>query len=479
MQCYLCSVLPNPAPYVKDRGLSVFFLINAWDRVKESLIDPDDASELAQAEAKLHKVFQTNLAEYCQVDGYDIYAERVFAISAIAALRRRLKDQVADLSGTGFPPFIEALNTFLTQERAIAELRQARAIARQTTSHVSEAVARRIPLLAADVADLKAKIAVIEPQFAQLQSIRDEFRDDIRKVRDRQARAIADGMKNYLLDLENTFEADFQPYQPSEIQLLDFLNGSQREQFNQAIQKSFQQYINDKHAAWGKKADRELTTAFQAISQQAEKHGLKYQTITEEMTEKLTGNIRTRSQSLADDGSPAWAKWAMGLFSLATGNLAGAALAASGFDFRSIMLNVFTTAGIALLCGAILGPVGLLVASIGVAAFQVDHARKYFAQEIKKQLIARLPNIANEQWQPTYSAVQECFDCYEKEAIQRINDDIKARKGELDNLVTQKESREIDCTAELARLEKFAADVVAESQAIDNLYQSFLSVNIG
>ncbi|MEM9905319.1 MAG: dynamin family protein, partial [Cyanobacteria bacterium P01_D01_bin.44] len=28
--------------YIKGRGLSVFFLINAWDQVKESLIDPDD-----------------------------------------------------------------------------------------------------------------------------------------------------------------------------------------------------------------------------------------------------------------------------------------------------------------------------------------------------------------------------------------------------------------------------------------------------
>jgi GTPase SAR1 family protein len=460
--------------YVKDRGLSVFFLINAWDRVKESIIDPDDATELAEAESKLNRVFQTNLAEYCQVDGYDLYEERVFAISSIAALRRRLKDKEADLSGTGFPPFIDALNTFLTQERAIAELRQARSIARQTKTHVQEAVARRIPLLGADVAELKAKIAAIEPQFSQLHSIRNEFRDDIRKVRDRQARSIADGMKNHVLNLENTFDADFQAYQPSDLQLMDFLNGSQREKFNQAAQKGFQRYINDKYAAWTNSADKELAAAFAEISKQAEQHGLKYQSVTQEMSEKLTGNIHTRSNSLEEDGNPAWAKWAMGLFSLATGNLAAAALAAGGFDFRSIMLNFFTTAGIALLCGAILGPIGLLAASIGVAAFQVDHARKYFSQEIKKQLVARLPEIANEQWQPTYSAVQECFDNYEKEIIKRIDDDINARKGELDNLVAQKESREIDRTEEIARLQNFAGDIARESQEIDNLYQSFL-----
>jgi GTPase SAR1 family protein len=461
--------------YIKERGLSVFFLLNAWDRVKESIIDPDDADELAQAEAKLHRVFKTNLAEYCQVDGYDLYDERVFAISSIAALRRRIKDKDADLSGTGFAPFINALNTFLTQERAIAELRQARSIARQVTTHVNESVALRIPLLGADVAELKAKIAAIEPQFAQLHGIRDEFRDDIRRVRDRQARSIADSMRTYLFNLEHTFDVDFQAYQPSDLQFLDFFSGSKREQFNQAAQSGFQRYINDKYAAWTLSAQKELTTAFTELTQQAQKHGLNYQNVTQAMAEKLTDNIHTRSNSLEDDGSPAWAKWAMGLFSIATGNFAGAALAVGGFELRSILLNFFTTAGIAILFGAMLGPIGIMLAGLGVAAFQVDHARKYFTQEIKKQLVAKLPDIAKEQWQPINSMVQECFDNYDREVINRINDDINARKGELDNLVSQKESRKIDRVAEVNRLQQFEADVLKESESIEAFYQGFLN----
>jgi GTPase SAR1 family protein len=109
--------------YIKDRNLAVFFLINAWDQVRESLIDPDDAQELADAEAKLHKVFRANLSDYCTNEGYDRYNERVFPISALVALRRRLKDANANLDGTGFPEFMGALNPFLTEERAIMELR--------------------------------------------------------------------------------------------------------------------------------------------------------------------------------------------------------------------------------------------------------------------------------------------------------------------------------------------------------------------
>lgn len=114
--------------YIKGRGLSVFFLINAWDQIREGLIDPDDEEELKEAEDKVRQVFKANLSEYCQVDGMDIYDERVFEISAIKALRRRLKTPSATLEGTGFREFMGSLNTFLTQERAIAEMRQARTL---------------------------------------------------------------------------------------------------------------------------------------------------------------------------------------------------------------------------------------------------------------------------------------------------------------------------------------------------------------
>jgi replication fork clamp-binding protein CrfC len=464
--------------YVKDRGLSVFFLINAWDRVQQSLIDPDDAAELASAEAKLHRVFKTNLAEYCQVDGHDIYGERVFPLSSIGALRRRLKDINADLDGTGFPPFIDALNTFLTQERAISELRQTRIIAKQTCTHVSEAIERRIPLLEADVNELKAKIVAIEPQFVELQNIRDEFRDDIRRVRDRQARGTADSFRTYLFTLESTFDADFKPYLPSEMSFMDFMSNDKREQFNLAAQKGFQQYINDKYAAWTLSAQKDLTTAFAELSERAKTRGVDYQKITAQMAEKLTGNIHTRTNLLEEDSNPAWAKWAIGLFSLATGNLAGAALAVSGFDANGILLNLFTTAGIAIIFGSLLGPIGILAAGLAVAGFQIDRARSFFASAIKKELVKRLPDVAREQWQPLYSAVQECFDACEKQAISRINDDITARKTELDQLVKQKESREIDRVAEVARLRQFEQDVVKESESIENIYQGFLTAEI-
>lgn len=145
--------------YLKGRGLSVFFLINAWDKIRKGLIDPDDSEELEEAEEKLRKVFHSNLSAYCQVDGHDIYDERVFELSSLEALRRRVKNPEDLLEGTGFPEFIAALNTFLTKERAVAQLRQAKTLARQTYTRLHEAIERRIPLLDRDVNELKQRIS--------------------------------------------------------------------------------------------------------------------------------------------------------------------------------------------------------------------------------------------------------------------------------------------------------------------------------
>ncbi len=462
--------------YIKERGLAVFFLVNAWDQIKEGLLDPDDAEELAAAEVKLRKVFRANLAEYCQVDGYDWYDERVFEISAIQALRRRVKDANATLDGTGLPQFMGALNTFLTQERAVAEFRQVRTLAQQTHGRVREAIDRRIPLLDQSVNELKVRLASVEPEFKQLSGIRDEFRDEIRRVRDRKARAIADSFRTYVMNLENTFEQDFLVYQPGEMQFFDFFSETKREQFNTAAQKGFQQYANDKFFAWTLTAEKELTEAFTQLSKSAAKYGASYVGVTDQITQKLTGNpVKTRVHLNDDNDTPSWAKWAMGLFSLARGNIAGAALAASGFDFKSILLNLIATWGIALLFAPILGPFGILLAGLGVGMLQANDARKQFAQAIKKELVKYLPQLVQEQWQPIYSAVQECFDAYEQEVMQRVNDDIQARQAELDNLLKQKESREIDRDTELNRLRTLEMAVAADCNGLESAYQTLLA----
>ena len=349
--------------YIKGRGLTVFFLVNAWDQVRESLIDPDDVEELKASEDRLRQVFKANLGEYCTVEGQNIYDERVFELSSIQALRRRLKNPQADLDGTGFPKFMEALNTFLTRERAIAELRQVRTLARLACNHTREAVARRTPLLDQDVNELKKRIDSVEPEFNKLTGIRDEFQKEIINTRDTQARTISESFRSYVLNLGNTFENDFLRYQP-ELNLFDFLSSGKREAFNIALQKAFEQYITDKSAAWTLTAEKDINAAFKELSRSAAQYGASYNQITDQITEKLTGqDVKVHTTTTAEeDNSPGWAKWAMGLLSLSKGNLAGFALAGAGFDWKNILLNYFTVIGIG----------GIITAVTGVLLGQSD-----------------------------------------------------------------------------------------------------------
>jgi replication fork clamp-binding protein CrfC len=464
--------------YIKGRGLTVFFLINAWDQVKEALIDPDDTEELQEAEDRLRQVFQANLAEYCYVDGHNIYDERVFELSSIQALRKRLKNPEASLDGTGFPEFMGALNTFLTRERAVAELRQVRTLARTTCNNTREAIARRIPLLDKDVNQLKQRIDSVEPEFNKLKNIRDEFQQEIRATRDTQARAISESFRSYVLNLGNTFETDFLRYQP-ELNLFDFLSSGKREAFNAALQKAFEQYITDKSAAWSLTAERDLNAAFAQLSRSASKYGASYSQVTDKITEKLTGEqVKFNPTNTTEYDSPAWAKWAMGLLSLSRGNLAGFAMAGVGFDWKNILLNYFTVIGvggiITAVTGIFLGPIGFALLGLGVGILQADQARKELVQTAKKELVKYLPQVAQEQSQTVYNAVKECFDAYDKEVTQRINDDITSRKSELDNLLKQKENREINRDTELKRLHKLEEDVIAELEKIEMTYKDLL-----
>ncbi len=465
--------------YIKDRGVTIFFLINAWDQVKESLIDPDDPEELEEAAEKLQRVFQANLGEYCQVNGSNLYEERVFQISSLIALRKRIKDSDTSLEGTGFPEFMGSLNKFLTKDRAIAQLEQAKTLALQINDRVKKSVERRIPLLEEDVKQLKQKIDSVKPEFELLQEICTDFQQEIRTIRDRKSQKIADSFHDYVLNLGNTFETDFLRYQP-DLSFLDFLSAGKREAFESALTEAFEKYVNDKLSEWSLSAEKEMDSAFANLSEIAITYGASYSKVTDKITEKLTGQkIRRLSNYTQEDDAPAWAKWAAGIFSLARGNLAGVAMAGAGFDWKNIILNFIAVFGVGTIIssftGVVLGPVGIGLLGLGVGLVQADRARKELVKAAKKELVKYLPQVANEQSPKVRDAIKECFDTYEKEVTDRMNDDISARKAELDNLVKQKESFEINQSTEIDRLRKLEADIEFVSQKIETAYRSFVT----
>lgn len=463
--------------YIKDRGLSVFFLINHWDEIQNRLIDPEDTVALRDAEERVRQVFRTNLTPYCEVEGEDRYGDRVFEISSLNALRQRLKH--GSLDSTGFSEFIKALNHFLTKERAISELRQAKLMARQAYRTVHEACERRIPLLSQDIQGLRQKIRSVQPEFDQLVTIRDQFKDEIRIVGERQASAIASSFRSYLPNLADTFEADFARYQP-ELKFFDFLQKGKRQEFEASLKLAFEKYLLDKIAAWSLTAQKEMDAAFVGLAKSATQYGESYTQVTDRITEKLTGQkVVPQSNLSAEDKSPRWAKWAVGLYALTTGDVGTIAMAGTGvFDWKQVLLNfggaVLLTSMVYAVTGVFLGPIGMALAGLGLGSLSTEMTRRKVVLAMREELVKLLPQIAQEQSFQVYQAVKECFDTYQQEVVKRMNEDIHARKTELDELVRQKEDNEINQQAEERRLDLLDNTVLSQLHDVEDAYDQLI-----
>jgi GTPase SAR1 family protein len=469
--------------YIKDRGLTVFFLINAWDEIQNRLVNPEDETELQEAEARVRQVFCTNLEPYCQLDGEDMYGDRTFEVSSLQALRQRLKGDGENLAGTGFGEFMQALTAFLTQERAIAELRQAKILARQAYRTTHEAIERRIPLLSHDIDELREKIWSVQPEFDQLVDIRDQFKDEIRVIGERKAGEITASFREFLIHLDETFEEDFVRYQP-ELKFLDFLRKQKREEFEAALKQAFEQYLTDKIAAWSKEAQRDIDQAFIELAHSAFKHGESYSHLTDQINQKLTGQrMVNRAHLSQEDTSPGWAKWAVGLYALTTGDVGAIAMAGTGlFNWRQVLMNLVGATAITLvftlLTDIVLGPIGMALAGLGLGSWTTEQARRKVLTTMKEELGNLLPQVAQEQSFVVYQVVKECFETYQQDVVKRMNEDIAARKTELSELIKQKESREIDRDGEVNRLNQLDNQVLGQSHQVEDAYDQVLGIHL-
>jgi hypothetical protein len=129
---------------------------------------------------------------------------------------------------------------------------------------------------------------------------------------------------------------------------------------------------------------------------------------------------------------------------------AAIALQIVGVIFMGFSLNVFA----------------VLLAGTGVFAIQAEVTRQQFLTKTKQEFAKYLPQIADEQYGLIQHSVKRCFEAYAEESKTRIDQDIQSRKAELDNLLAQKTTREIDREQEIQRLKRAGSNVMAEMTRI-------------
>ncbi|MEM9976438.1 MAG: dynamin family protein [Cyanobacteria bacterium P01_D01_bin.2] len=439
--------------YIQNRDLDCFYVVNGWDRLQTGLVNPEDTEALAAAVAQQRQVFTQSLPE----------GATWFEVSALAALRQQRRGE--SLTGSGVDTFWAALDSFLTQRRGQGELQRAAKLAHRAYSALQETVARRIPLLDEDLSELQQRVASVESEFGKLEKIRDNYRQLIRGRCDRTAKAIADSFKTYILSLESSFETDFVASQP-DLDFLSFLDEDERDDFYSEFKRAFERYINDRLAAWEFTAKQKIGQSFDELNESAADYQVAYAEVVEVIHEKMMGRRFYAPDAGPTDEARPWIDNIRDLFDEVPDTLNDAvqpfnhfwqsvlqmavsyvcivvALQILGLIFSSLFLNI----------------VGVIAAAGGILAVQAEFVRQEFIEATRKEFAKHLPQIAADQWQPIYKAVQDCFSTYEERAIERISGDIAARRLELSSLIEKKQQNEINREQTVERLKSLEARI--------------------
>src|SRR5262249_40844117 len=80
MQPFARAEMEYLEEHLAGRGYTVFFLVNFWNQLKDTVLRPSD---LPAQEERLRRLLRHNLARYCRSGDEDLYEQRVFEIDAL------------------------------------------------------------------------------------------------------------------------------------------------------------------------------------------------------------------------------------------------------------------------------------------------------------------------------------------------------------------------------------------------------------
>lgn len=154
------------------RGLrNIFFVINRWNLVPESVVRPAD---VAGAYADLDQRIHTRLTPYCVIDGKDLSAQRIFRVNALAAEKARIAAPVDAhmLAESQVPNFEAALKDFLLHGRRTARVGLINVDMKRIRDEIDRAIAMQSALASRSVEEIEAEIAAVEPHLERLRGIK-------------------------------------------------------------------------------------------------------------------------------------------------------------------------------------------------------------------------------------------------------------------------------------------------------------------
>ncbi|OWK34728.1 dynamin family protein [Fimbriiglobus ruber] len=153
---------------------NVFFVINGWNLIDESVIRPEDADV---ERANLEALIRQRLTPFCVVAGKDRSADRIFRVNALGALKARIRKPIAAamLEESAVPEFEKSLEKFLVDDRAKARADVVLGVVRAVADEAARFVNTQLAMADKSVAEIEAERIAIEPKLQRLRGIRDHI----------------------------------------------------------------------------------------------------------------------------------------------------------------------------------------------------------------------------------------------------------------------------------------------------------------
>lgn len=170
----------NEANFIENQlrplGLhkNVFFLLNRWNFVTNSLIDPNDPEELESALSEQMKFIKTRLYPFVKVASNTNVDSRVFKVNALGALQCRLKNIKPNeqiFKTTEIPAFEESLSEFLIIDRDRVRREKDIHIAKKIKKDVDDNISFIIKRIKLPIAEFETSTIKFDSQVKQLKRI--------------------------------------------------------------------------------------------------------------------------------------------------------------------------------------------------------------------------------------------------------------------------------------------------------------------
>jgi GTP-binding protein EngB required for normal cell division len=187
---------------------NLFFLVNAWDNIERSSLNPEED------EAKIRARMKKELSKYL-AEGH--FEERVFEISALQALTARWDKKTrqprpvpdeAKLAASHMAEFECALDSFLRNERGRVLIERTLRAVELGLARSREEIAARLSTLGVEVSELERRLKATEPGFARLDQIRDNLLRAVDRVGKTQQKAIYESLHSFFRRMDGEFTED-------------------------------------------------------------------------------------------------------------------------------------------------------------------------------------------------------------------------------------------------------------------------------